>query len=413
MGGLCQSDPDMGLVQGLLASVDCNAQAIAQAGYGAIASPASPLAAGLTIVMTLYIAFIGLRLTLGLMPVRVGELSLAALKIGLVLALATHWPTYQKLVSDTLVRGPEQVGVLVLRNLEVSSDGPAADPLAGLQTAYDQIQAGAAFFDQHPPSSAPAASVALSPGAQAPVSGAKANPNTGASDLRLSAMLLLADALAPLMAAKIVLAVLLAVGPIFLAMLFFDATRGLFEGWLRAAFGASLVPLMVILGLVVQLTILQPQLEHLQMLQDQAMADTDAAFAIFLLCLMFTVMTVGLIIAAGVLAFGFRLPSTVRRSWTAAATVGRGQAVPVPVGAARSAPAQAVIAAPVDRALLTARAVAAIDRREAQTRPAPAHGAPASRGYGQAAVANAAAPGSGSPRPAGPRRAASSARRDR
>ena len=41
------------------------------------------------------------------------------------------------------------------------------------------------------------------------------------------------------------LAFLLAIGPIFIGMLLFDQTRGLFEGWVRATFSFAMAPLAV------------------------------------------------------------------------------------------------------------------------------------------------------------------------
>jgi type IV secretion system protein VirB6 len=87
--------PDQGMVQNLLASVDCNVRGLSEAGYGALAAGNSPMSAILTLMLTLYIAFVGYRMLVGRTPLRVGDLTVGALKIGAVLALATSWPTYQ------------------------------------------------------------------------------------------------------------------------------------------------------------------------------------------------------------------------------------------------------------------------------------------------------------------------------
>ena len=54
--------------------------------------------------------------------------------------------------------------------------------------------------------------------------------------------------------AKVVLALLLALGPVFAALLLFEQTRGMFDGWLRAAFAFAFIPLFTTLALMVQLT---------------------------------------------------------------------------------------------------------------------------------------------------------------
>ena len=115
MAGVCTApQPDEGLVQGLLGSVDCNVRAMAEAGYGALAQPNSPLAPALTAMLTLYIAFVGYRLLVGRAPLRIGELTITVLKFGAVLALATNWPTYRDLVFQTLFRGPEQLAASLM-----------------------------------------------------------------------------------------------------------------------------------------------------------------------------------------------------------------------------------------------------------------------------------------------------------
>src|SRR5260370_1139266 len=79
--------------------------------------------------------------------------------------------------------------------------------------------------------------------------------------LRLASLVILVDS-------KIVLGLLLAVGPAFLLLLLFDATRGLFEGWTRAALAFALAPLAVTLLLGLALAMIDPALS--------ALADTIA-----------------------------------------------------------------------------------------------------------------------------------------
>ena len=61
-------------------------------------------------------------------------------------------------------------------------------------------------------------------------------PMLGSGLLWLTSIALLLLTLGIIIATKIVLAFLLAIGPIFIGMLLFDQTRGLFEGWMRATF---------------------------------------------------------------------------------------------------------------------------------------------------------------------------------
>ena len=398
MPALCAApQPDDGMVQGLLSSVDCNVQTMAEAGYNALAQPYSPMALALTAMLTLYIAFIGFRLLIGRTPLRVGDLTLSALKIGAVLVLATSWPTYQHLVFDTLFRGPEQLAAGMLDAVRPAGSALRGTAFAGLQAAYDELQLSAAFFTQH------SLSVA------SPLQGGNAG---AALALNASALMMLMTSLGVVLAAKIVLGLLLGLGPVFVAFLLFDATRGLFEGWLRAAIAFALAPLIAVLGLVVQLTLIEPHLSRLAEIRAGATLDVGPANAVFLLTLISTGVSVALAIAVGVIATGLRLPRAIQ------ATAGTGALAQsstsnITTLAERSA-AQLQLE---PRAASVAAAAAAMDRRE--SRLVVAEGAAPRRistgrhrDEARPAVAFADVQASYR-RPAQPRSAASNLRRDR
>jgi len=395
MAAFCSApDADLGLVRSLLGSVDCNVQSLAEAGYGALASPGSPLAQAMTILLTLYIGILGLRLMLGLQALRVGSITMTVLKIGLILALATNWVTYQQLVFDTLVKGPEQLGSMILSAMNPPSGSLAANPFAGLQASYDELQRSAIFYGQ------------------------RALPNTSpmmggsgfaAMQLTVSSMLLLLQSLGILLAAKIVLAVLLALGPIAVAMMLFPATRGLFEGWLRAALAFAFLPLVVILSLVIHLDMLQPHLVRLVQLRALNLTDPGTPSAVMLLALIFSLVTACLMVAIGVMALGFRLPR-------ARPEMSTGE----PAAGSAVAPLAALNPAATDgdrpqRAAQIAAAAAAMDRRDSREQTAGLAYSPraAMAGGVQTAQWVARDASAGLRRSAQPRRAASSQRRDR
>ena len=389
--------PDAGLVGGLLSSVDCNVRSMSEAGYGALAQANSPMAAILTAMLTIYIAVIGYRLLIGRTPLRVGDLTISAFKIGAVLALATSWPTYQQVVFDTLFRGPEQLAGSMLQAMQPSGSGLSSAPFAGLQAAYDELQASATYLTQHSLSTS------------SPLQGGNAGAAFG---LNLAATLILLTSLGAVLAAKIVLGLLLGLGPLFIAMLLFDATRGVFEGWLRASLAFALVPLVAILGLVVELTMIEPDLSRLADLRGQGLVDLAPANAVFLLVLISTGVFLALGVAVGVIAFSLRLPRPQR-----AVDGARGAA------GAEAAALAAQARAPRDlqsdpRAASVVAAATAMDRRESRVVTAGADGGrrvSAGRDRTPAAAgALAFAPiGQTYRRTAQPRRAVSSQRRDR
>lgn len=390
---------DAGLVQGLLQSVDCNVYALVETGYGALASPGSQMAFVLTAMLTLYVAFLGLRLMLGLAPLNVGDLTLTVVKIGVVLALATNWPTYQQLVFGVLFQGPAEIAGSVMSSMHGADSVFRGNPFNGLQLAYDELQANAAFFAQR------------SNTLTSPLVGGNA---FGAFALNVSAFAMLMTTLGVVLGVKIVLGMLLALGPVFVALLLFDTTRGVFEGWLRACLAFAFAPLFVILALAVQLTLIEPHLIRLAAFRAENVVDMASAVAIFTLTLITAGVSLAGLAAVAMIAGGFRFPSRAARSPAAASADARvvpasSQAV---VDTNRAQTSEAY-----PRAAAIASAAAAMDRRELRLvaegqseghrlsltgrtadRPADLARPPVGRAYR---------------RPAAPRRSASSARRDR
>lgn len=347
MAAVCTlGSDDSGLVLGLVQTVDCNVQTLVQTGYAALSRSGSPVAAALTILLTIYIALAGFRLMIGRSPLTAGDMTVAVLKIGIVVMLATSWSTYQQIVFDTLVHGPEQLGALMLQNVTVPGGDPQSGPYSDLQSAYDELQRGATFFNQR---ATPVAS---------PLQGGTA---FAALALNLSALMLMMTTLGLLLTAKIILALLLAAGPLFALFLLFDSTRGLFQGWLRAAAGFALVPLFAILALVVQLALLRPELDELAGSVARNTVDLAAPTAIFALVLIFAMVSTGLAIAGFTIAAGFRW--THGRNETGAIAPSKTAAAPA-VAAAAIERTQLSPVAIRDRATQIAAAAAALSRRD-------------------------------------------------
>jgi type IV secretion system protein VirB6 len=400
MAGFCATpDANIGLVQGLLGSVDCNVRVMAEMGYGALAQPGSPFAPALTAMLTLYVGFLGFQLLLGRGSLRVGDLTVTVLKIGVVLALATSWPTYQRIVFDVLFLGPQQIATSMLDAVQPPGSALRGNPFDGLQLAYDEMQRAAAFYSQR------------SVGLTSPLQGGSAG---AAFALNAAALMMLVTSLGVVLASKIVLGLLLALGPIFVAFLLFDATRGIFEGWLRASVAFALAPLLATLSLIVQLILIEPHLLRLAETREAGLTDLAPASAIFLLTLVATGVALALMAATAIVATGLRLPWSRRpvSSRTSYASVAPSQAQPAQATAA----AQMIEAQP--RVAAVAAAVTAQDRRES-LRVVAASAGPRRMSTGQnrdetGGGALAGAPiGQAYRRAAQPRRAASNVRRDR
>ena len=284
----CLAPSAPGLVAGLLADTDCQAFGLVERGYAALASPQSATGATLTTLMVIAVAFFGYQLMLGRGLV-LADLTRLAVRIGVVLLLATSWAMVQNVVYDTVARGPTRVA----EELITAIDAPA--PLIGIQGALDKIELASVGWRQRA-------------GIASPLVG---GPPTTAMTLNVSAFLLTMTTLGLLVVSRIVLALLLALTPVVAGFLLFDATRGLLEGWLRALIAAALVPLGVLTLAAVELAIITPMLDRIL---TQEAAGQFLESSVTPLGLVTIVFSIALLAALGVLrsiAQGIRLPGRV------------------------------------------------------------------------------------------------------
>ena len=343
MTALACPAPGGALVQGLIGSVDCKVHGLAQAGYAALAAPGSPIAGLLTALLTLYVAFIGYRLILGHGSLRIGDVTISVLKMGLVVALATNWALFQTLVYDTLFQAPTELGAILLGQLQGSDTALGADPYAGLQIAFDTLQKAAVQF------------AARAGGGSAMQGG----PGFAAFAVNAGGMVMLLSTLGLVLASKVVLAVLLAVAPLVAGLLLFEATRGVVEGWIKAMVALALAPMIATLALSLELAMLEPSLKALTAMgaaQQFAEFDIGPAVTVLVLTLVFAAVLVLASIAIAVLSAGIRLS---RRA--------PGQAQTDTASSAAAVRYAASDVEPRSRATAIAAAAAALDRRETTT----------------------------------------------
>ena len=258
------------LARDVLASADCLIAGEVQQGYAALLAPGGTFATALTIALTIYVAIFAYRLMLGLTSLTLAEVVPHFVKIGVVFVLVTSWAGYQTLVFDTLFHGPEQLADAIVR--QAAGAGTATgDVLGALQDVFTRLtDAAGDAWGQTPPvpvhpvaATVPATATAVTAAATAPPAATPALPTLGAPQfvavlLWASALVLMAASVGVLLVVRIVLALLLLLGPVFLAFALFRATRGLAEGWLRVTVKFALVPLFALPLIAVVVAVLAP-----------------------------------------------------------------------------------------------------------------------------------------------------------
>lgn len=357
MIGQCASPPpEVGLVRSLLFTVDCNIREGVQGGYNAFFGPGSALAAVLTVLLTLYVAVLGFRLLTGRTDLRVADLPMIALKLGAIVVLTTSWATYQTLVFGVLFDAPAGFANELLASVPMQQGvGAGATDIWGrLQLTFDTLTesasalaitsddgssgaagmgvAGGQITLQPTPGTDPAALQNITPVIQMR-SALQGGPAFGATALWLSAVTLLVSTLGIIILAKLMLGLLLALGPLFVGMLLFDTTKGFFEGWLRTALGFALVPLATIVFLAALLASLEPSLAGLATARAEERYDIEPVLTILVIVLTFTAVFISVMGMCTRLVAGFRLPDFQPRLPDPMPVMGGGSGSPYADGA--------------------------------------------------------------------------------
>ncbi|MDT7933830.1 MAG: TrbG/VirB9 family P-type conjugative transfer protein [Sphingomonadaceae bacterium] len=221
-----------GAISAALKVIDCQTGAAVELAFARLFGPAGALTQALTVALTIYVALFALALLSGRAGLSARMMAPRLLTIGLVLTFVTSWAAYQSVVWQLLTAAPDEVARALL-----GSGGSATELFASRLDALFAILAQTAQLS--------AAAPAVAGAAAAPaVMGSAPKP---ADLLWLSALMLLLGTAGVLIAARIALAAVLAIGPVFIVCGLFGATRGLFAGWLKLAVMLALTPLFAVL----------------------------------------------------------------------------------------------------------------------------------------------------------------------
>jgi len=264
-----------------LRAVDCAAAEMAQAAFGRLFGSGGALTPALTILLTLFIAFFAFGLMTGRTRVGLSSLTPRMVTLVMVVTFATSWLAFQSVFYNLAVGAPDEIA-RVLMGTDGSATNVFADKIDIVFGALIQASGGEAMGE--------AASVFSPPGL-----------------MWLGGTLLLLGTVGVLATCKIALAVLMALGPIFIVMALFDGTRGLFVGWLKGVVMLAIAPLFAVLAGTMMLELAVPVIASLSAVPGQI--DARAAMAFFMIgavhmALMIMVVKVAATMVGGWTVFG-------------------------------------------------------------------------------------------------------------
>ncbi len=295
-------DGDIGVALRLSGFLQCQAPALGENGFQALAG--GPMAAGmLSGLVTIFVALIGYRFILGTVPDLRDGIGWAV-RLGMVLILATGWPAFQTLIYRVAIDAPQELGAVLLPATGLPSD----DLDTRIQQAYDTIRLGSTTNQPSLAQPAPEAA-AGQPQIQTPGVGLQQQTPSyaplGQAALPQTASWFVVSTLGITGALRLAAGFLLAVGPLAIMALLFDATLGLFVGWIRGLAGAALALLGATIVTVLDLLLVESELAHLQSVErGVSIIDPQGLTTIVLA---FTLVMLAAIWAAAKTAGGFRL----------------------------------------------------------------------------------------------------------
>jgi type IV secretion system protein VirB6 len=279
---------------GIIGYLDCQAQTLGAQGYQALAAPGSTVSLLLTAMLTLFVAFFGYRMLFGQLPT-VREGVLAFVKIGIVLALATNWPAYQRLIYDVVLHEPAELVAEVGGAAGLPGSGGG---LVGRLDAVDRALAMLSVYGVGQPT------------AQLDARRAAPPMFMGFDRFALGAsrVVFLTSTIGAFALLRIGAGLLLALGPLFIAFLLFEGTRGLFEGWVRALLGLTLGAFATAIALGIELALLEPWLIDLLARRASDTAIMGVPAELLAISFIFAGVLGAMLIIVGRTAWSWRLP---------------------------------------------------------------------------------------------------------
>jgi type IV secretion system protein VirB6 len=221
-------------VSGSIQAMDCHINAAVETGYNRLFGVGGAFGYALTSVLVIYVALLAIGFLTGRTRLTLTMMSPRLVTLVLVLTFVTFWPAYHTIFYGLFMDGPDEVAAALL-----GQKGSAVLNFAqGLDALFVRFADIAKALENNPNAQTGAV-------AGAALAGAKPMPVTL---FWLSGLLLLGSTLGVLILTRMVLYLLLILGPVFIVFGLFSQTRGLFNGWLRTSLVFALAPLLTVLG---------------------------------------------------------------------------------------------------------------------------------------------------------------------
>lgn len=275
----------------LIEHIDCQSRFLGSYGYEALGQPGSTASLVVTGLLTLFVAIFGLRLLFGPTPVA-RDIVLDVLKIGIVLTLAFSWPAFRTVVHDVVLDAPAEIASTIGRTLVAPENTSLTARLQQTDAAMIRLtELGTGrntgqFVDSADPGSR--------------FGGVAIEDDGGFGWARVVWIAGLVGSLALL---RIAAGLLLALAPLAAALLLFEATRGLFSGWLRGLVLAVLGTAAVTVVIAVELAILEPWLTDALRIRGLGYAAPSAPTELLAMTLSFALVKLGMIWLMGRIAW--------------------------------------------------------------------------------------------------------------
>ncbi|TYC86456.1 type IV secretion system protein [Novosphingobium sp. BW1] len=276
-----------------LRAVDCVANEMAAGAFGRLFGSDGALVPAISILLALYIALFAFLLITGRASVGVSALMPRMITIGVVLLFTSSWLAYQGMVWSFALAGPDWIAGQLM-----GADGSATQIFA------DRIDIVFGVINE----------IGTNAGSGSGSAGEAAKDAADAASMMspeglmwMGAILLLLGTVGILLTARIALGILIALGPLFVILGLFGATRGLTAGWLRGMVLTAFTPLFVVMGGGIILELLVPIVSALVSSAQMGEVDGRAAMAFFTVAAVHVALMVMVFKVAGTMVSGWRV----------------------------------------------------------------------------------------------------------